>query len=76
MEKYSNLSDNYHFVSVGVETYGAYGHQASQADRQKKFRMLLVKNCLLFSYSKVYQWQFNEAMRFVLWVAQKIHLQA
>ena len=24
VEKYSNLSDNYHFVSVGIETYGAY----------------------------------------------------
>ena len=35
VEKYSNLSDNYHFVSVGVETYGTYGHQASQTDRQK-----------------------------------------
>ena len=23
VEKYSNLSDNYHFVRVGIETYGA-----------------------------------------------------
>ena len=25
VEKYSNLSDNYHFVPVGTETYGAFG---------------------------------------------------
>ena len=38
--------------------------------------MLQVKNCLPFSYFKVYQWQYNKAMQFVLWVAQKIDLQA
>ena len=27
-EKYMNLSDNYHFVPVGAETYGAFGPQA------------------------------------------------
>ena len=27
---------------------------------------LLVKNCLLFIYSKTYQWQYNEAMQSVL----------
>ena len=27
VEKYSNLSENYHFVPVGIETYGAYGPQ-------------------------------------------------
>ena len=27
VEKYSNLSDNYHFVPVGIETYGTYGPQ-------------------------------------------------
>ena len=27
VEKYKNLSDNYHFVPVGVETYGAFGPQ-------------------------------------------------
>ena len=25
VEKYSNLSENYHFVPVGAETYGAFG---------------------------------------------------
>ena len=25
VEKYSNLSENYLFVPVGIETYGAYG---------------------------------------------------
>ena len=34
MEKYSNLSENYHFVTVGTETFGAYG-QVNQADWQK-----------------------------------------
>jgi hypothetical protein len=27
VDKYSNLSENYHFLPVGVETYGAYGPQ-------------------------------------------------
>ena len=27
VEKYSNLSDNYHFVPVGVETYWSSRHQ-------------------------------------------------
>ena len=39
-------------------------------------RMLLVKNCQLFIYSKAYQWQYKKAMRFVLWVAQNIDLLA
>ena len=25
VEKYENLSDNYHFIPVGAETYGAFG---------------------------------------------------
>ena len=28
VEKYSNLSENYHFVAVIIKTYGAYGPQA------------------------------------------------
>ena len=48
----------------------------STITRKKKSRMLLVKNCLLFIYSKVFQWQYKRAMQFVLWVAQKIILQA
>ena len=28
VEKYSNLSENYHFVPVIIKTYGAYGPQA------------------------------------------------
>ena len=73
VEKYSNLS-HYRFVPVDIETYDAYGPQGIKLVKQidKKIRMLLVKNCLLFICSKVYQWQYNEAMRFVLWVAQKI----
>jgi len=27
IEKYSNLSDNYYFIPVGAETYGAFGPQ-------------------------------------------------
>jgi hypothetical protein len=37
VEKYSNLSDNYHFVPVGVETYSIYGPQGIK----------LVKECSL-----------------------------
>jgi hypothetical protein len=25
VEKYSNLSENYHFMPVGIEIFGAYG---------------------------------------------------
>ena len=34
MEKYSNLSDNYHFVPMGVETFGAYGPQGNKLIKQ------------------------------------------
>ena len=34
--KYSNLSDHYHFVPGGIETLRPSRHQASQADQQKK----------------------------------------
>ena len=34
MEKYSNLSENYHFVPVGIETYGAYGPQVIKIIKQ------------------------------------------
>ena len=75
VETYSNLSDNYHFVPVGIVTYGAYGPQVKQIG--KKIRMLYTGEKLsTFFYSKVYQWQYNKAMWFALWVAQKIHLQA
>ena len=34
VEKYSNLSENYHFVPVGIETFGAYGPQAIKLIKQ------------------------------------------
>jgi hypothetical protein len=34
VEKYSNLSDNYHFVPMGIETYGAYGPQGIKLVKQ------------------------------------------
>ena len=34
VEKYSNLSNNYHFVPEGVETYGAYGPQGIKLVKQ------------------------------------------
>ena len=34
VEKYSNLSDNYQFVPVGIETYGAYGPQGIKLIKQ------------------------------------------
>ena len=70
VDEYSTLSDNYHSVPVGAETYGAYGPQGIKLIKSKKYRKLLVKNCLLFYY-KVSQWQYNEATLFVLWVVQK-----
>ena len=73
------LSDNYNFVPVGVETYGAYGPQGIKLVKQigKKIQDATdEKLSTFFFYSKVYQWQYNEAMRFALWVAQRIYLQA
>jgi hypothetical protein len=34
VEKYSNLSDHYHFVPVGIETYGAYRPQGIKLVKQ------------------------------------------
>ena len=34
VEKYLNLSDNYHFVPVDAETYGAFGHQGLKLLKQ------------------------------------------
>ena len=34
VDKYSNLSDMYHFVPVGIETYGAYGPQGLKLVKQ------------------------------------------
>ena len=34
IDKYSNLSDHYHFVPVGIETYGAYGPQGIKLVKQ------------------------------------------
>ena len=34
VDKYSNLSDYYHFVPVGIETYGAYGPQGIKLVKQ------------------------------------------
>ena len=35
VDRYSNLSDMYHFVPLHIETYGASRPQASQADQEK-----------------------------------------
>ena len=32
VEKYSKLSENYHFVPVGIEIYGAYGSQDNKGE--------------------------------------------
>ena len=66
------------FVPVGIETYGAYGPQGIKLVKQidKKIQDATGEKLSTFSYFKVYQWQYNEAMQFVLWVAQKIDLQA
>ena len=34
VDKYSNLSDMYHFMPVGIETYGAYGPQGLKLVKQ------------------------------------------
>ena len=42
----------------------------------KKIQVATGEKLSTFFYSKVYKWQYNEAMQFVLWVAQMIYLQA
>ena len=42
----------------------------------KKIQVTTGEKLSTFFYSKVYKWQYNEAIQFVLWVAQKIDLQA
>ena len=34
VDKYSNFSDHYHFMPVGIETYGAYGPQGIKPVKQ------------------------------------------
>ena len=69
VEKYSNLSDHYHFVPVGIETYGAYGPQGIKLVKQigKKIQdnLLIVchqwKSCNVinrqFFYTKADNWR-------------------
>ena len=45
VEKYSNLSENYHFVPVGIKTYGAYGPQGLKLIKNRK---LLIKKLSIF----------------------------
>ena len=54
VEKYGNLSDNHHFVHVGIETYGTYGPQGIKlvSRSAKKIRMLPVKIVDFFSILK------------------------
>ena len=55
MDKYSNLSDNYHFIPVAAETYGAFGPQGlkllksigrkiQEATGEKRSTMFLLQN--------------------------------
>ena len=69
VDKYSNLSHHYLFVPMGIETYGAYGPQGIKLFKQisKKIQDATGENCLLFTYSRVYQWQYKEAMLNVSW---------
>ena len=50
------MSDNHHFVAVGVETYGAYGPQGIKLVKQmgKKNQDTTGEKFSTFFYSKVY----------------------
>ena len=56
VEKYNNLSDKYHFVPVGVETYGGYGPQGITLVKQinEKIQEVSCEKLFTFFYSKVY----------------------
>ena len=50
VEKYSNLTDNYYFLPIGVKTYGAYGPQGIKLVKQigkKHQRVYLLKKWTL-----------------------------
>ena len=67
MHKYSNLSDYYHFVPVGVETYGAYGPQGIKLVKQigKKIQDATGEKLSPFTSSRGFQWQYKKAMHIV-----------
>ena len=61
-----------------IPIYGAYGPRGIKLVKQigKKIQEASGEKLSTFFYFKVYQWQYNKAIQFVLWVAQKIDLQA
>ena len=58
----------YHFVPVGIKTYGAYGPQGLKLVKQigKKIQDATGEKLSTFYLSKEYQWQYKEAMQSVL----------
>ena len=71
----SNLSENYYFVPVGIETFGAYGPQAIKLIKQigkKNTGSYRGKIVHFLSHAKyLSQWQYKKEMRSVLGVVQK-----
>ena len=69
VEKYVNLSDNYHFVPVGAETYGAFGPQALKLLKKigGKIRDITGEKDAFTSTYKASRWLFNTAMQLVSW---------
>ena len=65
VDKYSNLSDYYHFVSVGIETYGAYGPKGIKLVKQIGKKIQDANGEKLSTYSRVFQLEYKEAMHSV-----------
>ena len=51
-------------MPVGIETYGAYGPQGIKLVKQivKKIQYATREKLSMFTYSRVHQWQYKEAM--------------
>ena len=69
VDKYSNLSDYYHFVPVGIETYGAYGPQGIKLVKQICKKIQDATGEKLSTFYLFNQWQYNEAVQSVLQLA-------
>ena len=61
VKKYSNLLENYHFVPVGIETYGAYGPQAINIFfRNKTFLFVKIE---IWNFQRLFDLLFHETLQ-------------
>ena len=59
VEKYSNLTDNYYFLPIGVKTYGAYGPQGIKLVKQ-----IGKKHQRVYNLKKINTWLYTNEIKF------------